>query len=277
MLFFSGRPGGHCGFVPLVVPRSRVQGTAGALSLLTATAKGIKQSFFFFLPGTPKWWGWDSPRHPPLSAGSILATQLAPRGLSRGVQRPQRPISNPARALVSRRLHLLISETHLRSSLGKQLRFLKSLPAPHKEIFPPQSISTRREPRQSKLQPKKGTAGTLEVRGTQHCHLCHRIVSRTRSDTRQMHPTSRGELPLRTVVSLCKARMALHRFSRELRFVRNASRLGFLTLFCQLNSASVKCDRTIREGGNENPRSDARAPGTRPRGVLCQSKLKVIS
>lgn len=241
---------------------------------MTATAKGIKQSFFFFLPGTPKWCRWDSPRHPPVSAGSILATQPAPRELLRGVQRPQRPISNPARALLSRRLQLLISETHLRSSLGKQLRFLKSLPAPHQEIFPPQSVSTRREPRQSKLQPKKGTDRTLEVRGTQHCHLS---VSRTRSDTRQMHPTSRGELPLCTVVSLCKARMARHRFSRELRFVRNASRLGFLTLFCQLNSASVKCDRTIREGGNENPRSDARAPGTRPRGVLCQSKLKVIS
>lgn len=116
LLFFSGRPGGHCGFAPLAVPRSQVQRTAGALS-----AKGIKQSFFFFLSGTPKWCGWDSPRHPPLSAGSILATQPAPRELLRGVQRPQRPISNPARALLSRRLQLLISETHLRSSLGKQL------------------------------------------------------------------------------------------------------------------------------------------------------------
>lgn len=75
LLFSSGRPGGHCGFVPLVVPRSQVQGTAGALSLLTATAKGIKQSFFFFLPGTPKGLrvgfpqapssvSWEHPCHP---------------------------------------------------------------------------------------------------------------------------------------------------------------------------------------------------------------------
>lgn len=93
---------------------ARISGPGNCRSslLIDSNCRGHKTELFFFLPGTPKGLQVGFPQAPPLSAGSILATQPAPEGLSRVVKMPTVSHFQPCKALVLSRHHLLISETH---------------------------------------------------------------------------------------------------------------------------------------------------------------------
>lgn len=119
------------------------------------------------------------------------------------------------------------------------------------------------------------TLPTLPLSSMPHPLPLHRVMGKEQ----YMSDSSRVEANYISLLWFLSVRHEWHSATSPVSWGLYQTRLQIevLALVCQLNSASVKCDRTIRGGGNKNPKSNARAPRTRPRGVLCQSKLKVIS